>query len=53
MKEFVLCWVWKKKQNNIGFPTFKLPQSTRNILWLTCYNIIFGDFGIWLLGYGI
>jgi len=22
------CWVWKKKQHNIGFPIFKLPAST-------------------------
>ena len=24
----------RKKQHNIGFPTFKLPASTKNILWL-------------------
>jgi len=30
--------VWslnKNTHNNIGFPTFKLPPSTKNMLWLT------------------
>ena len=27
--------VWKKKHHNIGFPTFKFPSSTKNLLWLT------------------
>ena len=30
-----LCWIWKKKQHNIGFPTFKLPTSTKHLLRLT------------------
>ena len=28
-------WVWKKKQHNIGFPSFKLPSITKDLLWLT------------------
>jgi len=24
----------RKKQHSIGFPTFKLPSSTNNLLWL-------------------
>ena len=31
MKE-PMCLVQKKKQHNIGFPTFKLSKSTKNIL---------------------
>jgi len=30
-----LCSVRKKKQHNIGFPTFKLPASTDNLLEMT------------------
>ena len=30
MKESVFSL--KEKQHNIGFPTFKLPKSTKNIL---------------------
>ena len=46
--------VWKKK-NDIGFPTFKLPASTKIFSdWPVKYIcIIFEDFGIWLLGYRI
>ena len=46
-----LCWVWKRKQQIIGFPTFKLPEST-NAVFMTRY-IFFDDFSIWLLGYRI
>ena len=28
--------VKEKNQYNIDFPTFKLPASTNNLLWLTC-----------------
>ena len=41
MKESVLG-LQEKSQHNIGFPTFKLPESTKNIL---------DNFGIRLLGY--
>jgi len=34
MKEFVLS-LNKKTHNNIGFLTFKLSPSARNIFWLT------------------
>ena len=37
----------KKKQHKLGFPFFKLPASTKNLL----LNIILDDFRIWLLGY--
>jgi len=40
MKESVLSL---KQQHNIGFPTFQLAASTKNILWLTrcfwCWRI--------------
>ena len=38
----VLCL--KEKHTHIDFPTFKLPASTKNCLWLTI--IILDDFGI-------
>ena len=25
-----VCWVWKTKHHNIGFPTFKLPATSQN-----------------------
>ena len=31
-----LCWVLKKKQHNLGLPTFKMPASTKILLRLTC-----------------
>ena len=49
MKESVLI-LKEKQQHNIGVPTFKLPASTNNILWLT-HQILFLTYDIWLLGY--
>ena len=44
-----LWWVWKKK-HNIGFPTFKLPAGTFKTSFKTDpLNIIFDDFGIFLI----
>ena len=37
---------WNEKANNIGFPTFKLLPSTKNILRLTRWILVFDDFGI-------
>ena len=34
MKESVLSLKERKQQHNIGFPTFKLPASTKGNLWL-------------------
>ena len=42
-----LRWLWKKKQNNIGFPIFKENQ----IYFMT--DTIFHGYDIWLLGYSI
>ena len=36
----------KEKQHNIGFPTFKLPASTKNSFMTDPFNIVFVDFGI-------
>jgi len=36
----------KFKQNNIGFPTFKLPPCTTNLFLTYPLNIMVGDFGI-------
>ena len=41
---------WRKKQHNLGLPTFKLPTSTKPFK-TNPLNIIFDDFSIWLLGY--
>ena len=30
----LVCCVLKKKQHNLGLPTFKLPASTKNLLRL-------------------
>ena len=52
MEEYMLNL--KEKQHNIGFPTFKLPVSTTCVytyFMTDPLNIIFADFGIWLLGY--
>jgi len=47
MKESVLI-LKEKQQNNIGVPTFKLPASTKHILWLTHQILFFDDFDTWI-----
>ena len=42
----------ERKNNNIGFPAFKLPQRL-NYFMTDPLNIIFDEFGIYLLGYRI
>ena len=51
MKESLLSL--KKKQHNIGLPSFKLRVSTKKNFMTDLLNIMFDDFGIWLLGYRI
>jgi len=38
----VICAEFDRgKHHNLGFPTFKLPSSTKNILLLTCLILLF------------
>ena len=43
----------RKKHLHIGFPTFKLPGSTKKSFKTVQLNIVFEDFSIWLLGFWI
>ena len=47
-----LCWIWKKLQHNIGFPTIKLPVSTKKFYdWPVQYY--FWQIWYMILGYWI
>jgi len=35
-----------QKKKNIGFPTFKLPASTKHSFLTDLFNILFNDFDI-------
>ena len=37
--------VCNQKEHNIGFPTFKLPTSTKIFFMTNPLNIVFDDFG--------
>ena len=42
-----MCWVVKKKQHNLGLPTFKLPASTTNLGYRTEFSCLY----VYVTGY--
>ena len=47
--EGIYVEIWRKKQYNLGLPTFKLNLLSKSFK-TNPLNIIFDDFSIWLLG---